>query len=134
MPVVKQLATPIQMTRGSRKRLVKSEPKAVLVEQDDAEAEPFMTMKGLRRLCNILIEDGQTSATLESCMNALQEANASAAKPEVLVPCSFCGKKFGIKVCSGCLKGRAVRYCSIQCQLDGWPEHKTVCASRQTRN
>ena len=35
--------------------------------------------------------------------------------------------------CSACYKSLsiAVRYCSPECQSEGWPEHKRVCASRR---
>ena len=39
-----------------------------------------------------------------------------------------CSNTINLKRCSGC---RRVRYCSEECQLKDWQEHKTCCTSRE---
>ena len=117
------------MPHGSSKHLTKKERKALLAEKNkgkrmskedrealqaeitDVEGEPFATVKGLRILFNALIDDG--SGTLERGMAILQALNDRLDKPRTIMPCSFCGKKLGLKQCSGC--SNHVRYCSRQC-------------------
>ena len=49
--------------------------------------------------------------------------------------CDHCGKSAeqasgkGLKTCGKCY---AARYCSKQCQLAAWPEHKAACKARVT--
>ena len=120
------------MPRGNRKHLTKKERQALLGETRFVDGEPFANMKGMRIYANMLIDDGK--ATLDSCMEALEPANAMLDKPRTLTPCWFCGKKLGIKLCSGCKRVDAARYCSRECQIMAWHEHRTICASRQIRD
>jgi TPR repeat protein len=39
--------------------------------------------------------------------------------------CGGCGK-WAVNVCSGC---KSQKYCSLQCQLQAWPNHKSDCAA-----
>lgn len=96
------------------------------------DGEPLVTLRGARTLSNLLIDEGST--TLDICMAVLQHCNKQWDKPITLVPCSFCGIKFGVKRCSGCSRTDAekIRYCSSECQAVAWPVHKTICVSRQT--
>lgn len=112
-----------------RKHLTKKERQALLKETSCVDGEPFTTMKGLKILCNALIDDG--SATLERGMETLQSLNARERKPKTLIPCSFCAKKIGLHRCAGCSRTESIRYCSRECQLAAWPQHKAVCASSQ---
>lgn len=120
------------MPRGNRKHLTKKERQALLGETRIVDGEPFTTMKGLRVLMNALIDEGKT--TLEHGMEVLEPANAKLDKPRTLMPCWLCGKKLGIKLCSGCTRVDAARYCSRECQIMAWHEHRTICASRQIRD
>ena len=59
--------------------------------------------------------------------------------------CDTCGKKSGVKVCSGCKliayveaaiskilnTDKPSRYCSKECQAKGWPRHKRQCKHAQ---
>jgi len=38
--------------------------------------------------------------------------------------CSECSKPNSIKKCSKC---KFIKYCSTECQKNGWPTHKTIC-------
>ena len=111
------------MPRNRGKRMSKTDREALQAEITDVDGEPFATMKGLRILINALIDDG--SGTLERGMAVLQGINKRLDKPKTLIPCSFCGKKVGLKRCSGC--SNHVRYCSRECQLAAWPTHKAAC-------
>jgi len=113
------------MARGKTKRMSESDRKALLAETVYVDGEPFTKFKGLRILSNALIDDG--SSTLERCTDMLQQINRTMAKPKTLVPCSFCGMKFGLKQCSGCSQAGSARYCSRECQLQAWPQHKAIC-------
>lgn len=113
-----------------RKHLTEKERQTLLRETRDIDGEPFATVKGMRVYCNLLIDNDET--TLERCMPILQKCNEQGKNPTTLVPCSFCGKKFGLQQCSGCSRTDNIRYCSRECQLAAWPEHKAVCASKQT--
>ncbi|KAE9376054.1 hypothetical protein N431DRAFT_556319 [Stipitochalara longipes BDJ] len=42
--------------------------------------------------------------------------------------CDKCGKKSGVKVCSGC---KLIAYCSKECQAQSWPTHKKQCRRAQ---
>jgi len=117
------------MARGKAKRISESDRKAVLAETTYVNGEPKINMKGARILCNALIDEG--SGNLERSMSYLQAVNDQLKKPRTLVPCSFCGRKLGLKRCSGCSLAGGARYCSRECQLEGWPEHKFTCHSRQ---
>ena len=116
------------MARGSRRRLTKSELKTVQAATIDVDGEPFTTLKGMRIIVNALIDNGD--ATLERCLTLMQSCNDQANKKTTVVPCSFCGKKLGLKQCSGCSRMDNVRYCSSECQKAAWPVHKTACRSR----
>lgn len=111
-----------------RKHLTKKERQALLRETIHVDGEPFTTVKGLKFFCNALIDDG--SATLERSMEALHLLNARQQKLQTLIPCSFCARKIGLHMCSGCFRTDNIRYCSRECQLAAWPQHKTVCASQ----
>lgn len=114
-----------RMARGKTKCMSESDRKALLAETVYVDGKPFANMKGMRILCNALIDDG--SSTLERCMGILQQVNHTLAKPKTLVPCSFCGMKLGLKQCSGCSQTGSARYCSRECQLQAWPKHKAIC-------
>ena len=119
------------MARGGRRTLSKNERESLKRQTSENDGEPFATVKGMMIYANVMIDN--TDTTLERCMDILQSCNARSNKPAMLVPCSFCGKKFGLKQCAGCSKVDSIRYCSRECQVEAWPHHKTVCASRQTR-
>jgi hypothetical protein len=112
------------MPRG--KHLTKKERQALLSEIKYFDGEPFTTVKGMKILCNALIDNDET--TLERCLPIMQTCNAQVKKPTTLVPCTFCARKIGLKQCSGCSRTDNIRYCSRECQLAAWPEHKAVCS------
>ncbi len=115
------------MPRGHSKHLTKKERKSLQADFKDVKGEPVVNIRVLRAMSNALIDKG--SATLERSMNVLKAINETLDKPITIVPCFFCGKKLGLKRCSGCLD--KVYYCSIQCQTEDWPTHRLVCSSRQ---
>jgi hypothetical protein len=118
------------MARGSQaKALSKKDRDSLMKKTVYHEGEPYANVKGLMILANGLIEAGES--TFERCMEILQEVNAQSTKPVTVVPCLFCGKKFGRKLCAGCPNVDTIRYCSKECQVGAWPVHKTICASRQ---
>ena len=143
------VAAPVnQMARGSKKHLTKKELKAlsekarydralsvVTARMRDSkhmcvvDGESCSTMSGVRIMYNELIDKGQL--TLDDALLALQILYISTDTHRTVTPCSFCGKKLGIEVCSGCSKDCNIRYCSQECQTAAWPKHKAVCASRQ---
>ena len=114
-----------------RRRLTKKECEALQAESRLEDGEPVCTLKGFRIIANVLIENGD--ATMERCMEVMQICDAQLTKKTTLIPCSFCGKKFGIFQCSGCSRSDDIRYCSPDCQKAGWSVHKTTCRSKQLR-
>ena len=119
------------MARGSQVKLLsKKDCESLKKNTVHLDGEPYTNMKGMMILCNNMIEAGDT--TLERCMHFAQQVNAQSTKPVTIVPCLFCGKKFGLKQCAGCPNVDTIRYCSKECQVGAWPVHKAICASRQT--
>ena len=117
------------MARKGSRCLTKSERKALLAETIDVNGEPFATLKGMKIIANALIDNGD--ASLERCTTMMQSCNDQANKKTTLIPCSFCGKRLGLKQCSGCSRTDSIRYCSSECQKAAWPAHKALCRSRQ---
>ena len=135
------------MAHGSKKHLTKKERKALAEEArfDRAlsavtarmrdskhmcvvDGEPCSSMSGVRIMYNELIDKGQIS--LDDALLALQVLYATTDTHRTVTPCSFCGKKLGVEICSGCPKTSHIRYCSRECQTGAWPKHKAVCSSR----
>ena len=117
------------MARGSQvKPLSKKDSESLKRKTVYHDGEPYANVKGMMIVCNGLIEGGET--TLERCIDILQRVNAQSTKPVTVVPCLFCGNKFGRKQCAGCPNADTIRYCSKECQLGAWPVHKAICASR----
>lgn len=135
------------MGHGSKKHLTKRERKALALDRrvDEVRAavmakmenckgvchvdgEPCVNMTAVRILYNELIDRGDT--TLEDGLLALHFIYAKSDAHRTVTPCSFCGKRIGVQLCSGCSKTSNIRYCSQECQKAAWPMHKAVCASK----
>ena len=142
-----QLQSP-KMARGSKKHLTKKEQKAlaknkhvdgvlaaVMAKMGDSDiiqyvdGEPYTSVNGLRTMFNATIDVGEI--TLQDSLRTLNGIYSKTDTRRTVTPCSFCGKKLGIHLCSGCSKDCNIRYCSQECQKAAWPKHKAVCASRQ---
>jgi hypothetical protein len=93
----------------------------------EIEGEPYVTFKGLKILANALLEDGSCK-DINLAVDFIQEVNKQIMKDKhVVVVCSMCAKKVGMKRCAGCPKDSDTRYCSRECQIYAWPFHKSSC-------
>jgi MYND finger len=117
------------MPSHTQKHLTKKERKAQQEGQHKCKniENALVNVKDARLLCNALIEQG--SGNLERALNMLQKFNDHLGTGRHIVACSFCAKKVGIHMCSGCPSTSDIRYCSRECQQAAWPSHKTTCSA-----
>jgi hypothetical protein len=93
-------------------------------------AEPVITIKGARVLCNALLDDHTSGATLDRAMRTLQGIHDRLGQGKTLiVACAHCAARVGLKRCARCPRESTLRYCSRECQLAAWPSHKPTCGN-----
>jgi hypothetical protein len=102
--------------------------KIVTVDKSETEGEPFMKIKDVCKLTNILIDQGSTY--VEHAIKVAQRLHDHVGTNKKLVICALCAKKIGIKQCAQCPSTTTIRYCSRACQVADWPAHKACCGSR----
>ena len=88
--------------------------------------DEYLTIQGVKHLANSLIEDGSCT-NLDLAMDFLNELNEKLVKKSLIMLCSACAGKIGIKKCAGCPRNSKIRYCSRECQVAAWPTHKLSC-------
>ncbi len=97
----------------------------IRVPRSELDEEPLIKAKDAPLLINALIETGDTY--VEHAAKVLQNINNQLGNNKMVVICSHCAKKIGIKRCSKCPSTTTIRYCSRECQVWAWPSHKTCC-------
>ena len=98
---------------------------------DKDGAEPVITVKGARVLCNALLDSG--NGTLDRAMGILQGIHDATGRAKTIVACAHCAARIGTKRCARCPSTSTLRYCSRECQLAAWPAHKAICGALGAR-
>ena len=93
----------------------------------------LVSRKGAHHLINRLIDMGECP-DLQRAVGMLQIINNQLGNGQLVVLCSNCAKKIGVKHCSGCPDTAETRYCSRGCQQAAWPSHKPHCGARAVIN
>ena len=101
----------------------------VLLDEDIGNSKKYLTIQGVKLLANNLIEDGSCT-NLDLAMDFLNELNEKLVKKSLIMLCSACAGKIGIKKCAACPKNSKIRYCSRECQVSDWPVHKMSCGKK----
>ena len=101
-------------------------------DQANEHTGPGMSLKGLKKHLNGLM-------ALGNCTNAKEfvgmlQANVLQDGENDIFLCSHCAKQIGSKYCAGCPKEFSPHYCSRDCQVADWPEHKASCCSHCPKN
>ena len=96
-------------------------------KKQEAEVEPAVTIRGAKRLYNILVERGQVKLTIEQGIQMLEGMYKQMGREKRVYACAACGIKIGLFMCFQCPRTTDIRYCGRECQDMAWPAHKQCC-------
>jgi hypothetical protein len=94
------------------------------------EVEPFIRLKHLPRLFNVLLDSDQSTIDINEAGKLINQLFKESNTNHSAVLCSHCAKKFGVKQCAACNSTSKIRYCSKTCQIAAWPTHRKSCCFR----
>ncbi len=122
-----QNSSNMHLTRKESLMQIVKKFKVVELDDDAVLDETWMRVRDFRHSLNMLVDHGETS--IERCVELIECFNTHTDTDVPVTVCVHCAKKFGIKRCAACPRGNGIRYCSRNCQLAHWPNHKSVCAA-----
>jgi hypothetical protein len=110
--------------KGSkRERLLQSAIDTTRVVHD-----PYKDAKLAPHVINAAIDSPECDAGgLERGLRIMAVVNEALGLDRTVVACALCARKLGVKRCAACPRNNALRYCSRECQIAHWPQHRAVC-------